>query len=346
MSDKQSIEEESVSRSLAQATSLFETTPLETEKAILLQRTMRAYWNVYENFGSSLFVDSQGTHANCGTIAFDTSVQASWINVSDLSHVKRLSKLLTHFWKLPPPHVIISVTGSAGDCTLGPELTSAFRAGLAAAAVSASAWIFTGGADVGVSKLVGDTMQQHNVHTPVIGVLPWGALNSRHMLASNSTIVYPYSSPTSEGVPINPNHTHFVFVDNGTEGADSFGTEAQLRSNLQKLSSMAKGVPLVQLLVEGGPEVLTTLTTAGMLLHLHMNPGAWLPPRTCRCAKGCGHWTGANSGLGYISARRPDVGRVRRYSNRHIGRQRGGGHGCLPVLHAWDGGRRGGVSAT
>ena len=71
-------------------------------------------------------------------------------------------------------------------------------------------------------RLVGDAMHRYKVALPVVGVFPWGVVNGREQLLETSsqggpTAVASYtpSPPTREGAPLNPHHTHFVFVDNG-----------------------------------------------------------------------------------------------------------------------------------
>ena len=49
------------------------------------------------------------------------------------------------------------------------------------------------------------------------------------------------SSMESSGACLDPNHTHFILVDNGTVG--KYGVEITLRSSLEKLVSMHKMDP-------------------------------------------------------------------------------------------------------
>ena len=46
------------------------------------------------------------------------------------------------------------------------------------------------------------------------------------------------SSEKSTGASLDPNHTHFILVDNGTVG--QYGEEIKLRSRLEKLVSSYK----------------------------------------------------------------------------------------------------------
>ena len=68
---------------------------------------------------------------------------------------------------------------------------------------------------------------------------------------------------------LDPNHTHFILVDNGT--FRKFGTEIDFRGLLEKYISRmmtdadeasATNVPVVSIVVEGGPGTLTTVRAA------------------------------------------------------------------------------------
>ncbi|KAJ8036472.1 Transient receptor potential cation channel subfamily M member 3 [Holothuria leucospilota] len=45
-------------------------------------------------------------------------------------------------------------------------------------------------------------------------------------------------NPKPKGLRLDPNHTHFILVDNGTTG--HFGVEIKLRSKLEKVLSEQK----------------------------------------------------------------------------------------------------------
>lgn len=149
--------------------------------AIRVQRALRVRWHVYKNFGPDLFVDAHGRTGQSGKIAFQVTV-AKWIRVADFTAAIRLNNLLTYHWCLPRPEVLISITGGAQEFSLPPQLLRAFSHGLASTALAAKAWIFSGGSDTGVMKLVGDTVRHYDIRTPVIGVFPWGAVNNRDLL--------------------------------------------------------------------------------------------------------------------------------------------------------------------
>ena len=202
---------------------------------------------------------------------FEGVVQpACWMNVASTTNVPRLTRLMDHYWNMPKPEVIITVTGGAQDFQLSRQQQVIFDRGLVSAAQSAKAWIFTSGSDTGVMRLVGNAVAEYNVDLPVVGVFPWGVVNEREQLTHPSSgslhdparpgvATYKPTPPTIDGAPLNPNHTHFVFVDDGKEGRAAWGSEIQLRSALESAVSKAKNIPIVQLVVQGGPGTLRTV---------------------------------------------------------------------------------------
>ena len=66
------------------------------------------------------------------------------------------------------------------------------------------------------------------------------------------------------GAPLNPYHTHFVFVDNGMEGSAAWASEIPMRSALESVAAEIKGTPIVQLVVQGGLGTLKTVLSTAM----------------------------------------------------------------------------------
>ena len=99
-------------------------------------------------------------------------------------------------------------------------------------------------------RLVGDAMNRYHVQLPVVGVFPWGVVNERWALemgVGGRVTQYRPTPATVEGAPLNPHHTHFIFVDNGTEGKAAWGSEIEIRSKLEHAISKSKKIPIVQL---------------------------------------------------------------------------------------------------
>ena len=79
---------------------------------------------------------------------------------------------------------------------------------------------------------------------PLIGIFPWGTVNGREQLAHNcgSLVGYKSTPPDREGAPLNPHHTHFIFVDDTSRGSNAWGTEVALRAKLEHTISKTKQV--------------------------------------------------------------------------------------------------------
>jgi len=152
-----------------------------------------------------------------------------------------------------------------------PDLHMAFDRGIVNVAKS-KAWFFTAGSDTGVMKLLGSTMHYHDIRNPLIGVFPWGVTQGQDILSENKGRAAPYLLKTSganqNGAPLNPYHTHFVLVDNGEEGAAAFGSEIELRAEIETAAAQTKGAPVVQLVVQGGPGTLATVLATALVRPL------------------------------------------------------------------------------
>ena len=146
-----------------------------------IQNAFRLIINTFKHYGGQLFVMADGSQACFGTIAFSNSFVAKparFLGFADSTSVAYLANFISHQWDLRTPDVLISVVGSAQDFQMSKHLESIFSVGLSSAATTTNAWIFTGGTDTGVMKLVGAAMQEKDAGTvPLIGIGPWGAIN-------------------------------------------------------------------------------------------------------------------------------------------------------------------------
>ncbi|KTF85211.1 hypothetical protein cypCar_00030885 [Cyprinus carpio] len=120
----------------------------------------------------------------------------------------------------------------------------------------------------GVIRHVGDALKDHSSKSRgkvcAIGIAPWGILESKEDLIGKD-VNKPYqaiSNPLSKLAVLNNSHSHFILSDNGTCG--KYGAEVKLRRQLEKHISLQKintrlgqGVPVVCLIVEGGPNVIS-----------------------------------------------------------------------------------------
>ncbi|XP_038078290.1 transient receptor potential cation channel subfamily M member 3-like isoform X2 [Patiria miniata] len=197
-----------------------------------------------------------------------TSTRAKYVRVAHDTPASDILDLLTNTWDLPLPKLLIEVTGGAKDFVLQPKLRRVFRKGIVKVAESTDAWILTGGTNTGVMKHVGKALREHTLRSRhkinAIGVVSWGIVDGNAELEDKRNRPHARvkhyrmtSSLESTGASLDPNHTHFILVDNGTVG--NYGVEITLRSNLEKLVSNQKmdsasdcGIPAVCLVLEGG----------------------------------------------------------------------------------------------
>ncbi|GAB0204461.1 transient receptor potential cation channel subfamily M member 6 [Grus japonensis] len=96
-----------------------------------------------------------------------------------------------------------------------------------------------------------------------VGIPPWGIIeNQRDLIGKDVVCLYQtLGNPLSKLSTLNSMHSHFLMADDGTVG--KYGNEMMLRRNLEKYISLQKihtrmgqGVPIVGLVVEGGPNVI------------------------------------------------------------------------------------------
>ncbi|XP_037688791.1 transient receptor potential cation channel subfamily M member 1 [Choloepus didactylus] len=191
-----------------------------------------------------------------------------YIRVSYDTKPDMLLHLMVKDWQLELPKLLISVHGGLQDFEMQPKLKQVFGKGLIKAAMTTGAWIFTGGVSTGVISHVGDALKDHSSKSRgrvcAIGIAPWGIVeNKEDLFGKDVTRVYQtMSNPLSKLSVLNNSHTHFILADNGTLG--KYGAEVKLRRQLEKHISLQKintrlgqGVPVVGLVVEGGPNVVS-----------------------------------------------------------------------------------------
>eukprot|EP00966_Prymnesium_polylepis_P022761 523748-Prymnesium_polylepis.3 len=136
-------------------------------------------------------------------------------------------------------------------------------------------------------KVIGNVIrvlaEELGQHVPLIGVVPFGAIHHAEKLVDQHgqdalDVVYPSepiakssfsllathqlatnSGATNSGAPLNPDHSHFLLVDDGTRGSESWGCEIGFRAALTDYFVRDRHVPVVQLVVRGGPGTLRTV---------------------------------------------------------------------------------------
>ncbi|NXY05428.1 TRPM6 protein, partial [Pteruthius melanotis] len=206
-----------------------------------------------------------------GTINFqdgDHTYHAKYIRLSYDSNLDQLLHLMVKEWQIELPKLVISVHGGIQNFKLPSKVKQVFSKGLVKTAESTGAWIITEGINSGrVSRHVGDALKgcasPHLRKICAIGIPPWGIIeNQRDLIGKDVVCLYQtLGNPLSKLSTLNSMHSHFLMADDGTVG--KYGNEMMLRRNLEKYISLQKihmrmgqGVPIVGLVVEGGPSVI------------------------------------------------------------------------------------------
>lgn len=192
--------------------------------------------------------------------------------------------LLDEIWELPPPSALLSVTGSAQDMSLEPQLEKIFQEGLAAASRATDAWVVSGGMDAGVMALVGKALAGSNNKTPCIGIAPWRKVTHRevfekgHLTGHSNPVSYFKRKPNSHNSSaLDVNHTHFLLVDDERE---QYGGEISTRASVEASIAKRYTIPTVLLVVQGGPGTFSTVEAS-----MKMSTRVLLVRDTRGCAK-------------------------------------------------------------
>uniref|UniRef100_A0A6Q2XII3 Transient receptor potential cation channel, subfamily M, member 7 n=1 Tax=Esox lucius TaxID=8010 RepID=A0A6Q2XII3_ESOLU len=216
------------------------------------------------------------------------SYRAKYVRLSHDSRPESILRLMLKEWQMELPKILISVHGGIQNFDLHPRIKQVVGKGLIKAAVTTGAWILTGGVNTGVAKHVGDALKEHCSRSSkkicTIGIAPWGVIENREDLIGRDVVAsyQTLQNPLSKLNVLNNHHSHFLLVDDGTVG--KYGAEVKLRRKLEKhinlqrihvdsvspcihfspflsppLPGIGQGVPVVALILEGGPNVILTV---------------------------------------------------------------------------------------
>uniref|UniRef100_A0A8C4LIJ1 non-specific serine/threonine protein kinase n=1 Tax=Equus asinus asinus TaxID=83772 RepID=A0A8C4LIJ1_EQUAS len=172
-----------------------------------------------DTFGTINFQDGEHIH------------HSKYIRTSYDTKLDHLLHLMLKEWKMELPKLVISVHGGIQNFKMPSKLKEIFSQGLVKAAETTGAWIITEGINTGVSKHVGDALKAHSSHSLrkiwTVGIPPWGVIeNQRDLIGKDVTTL----------LCRNYYHCHLRM------------REISLRKE--------QGVPVVGLVVEGGPNVI------------------------------------------------------------------------------------------
>uniref|UniRef100_A0A671NWK6 Transient receptor potential cation channel subfamily M member 6-like n=1 Tax=Sinocyclocheilus anshuiensis TaxID=1608454 RepID=A0A671NWK6_9TELE len=209
-----------------------------------------------------------------GSLDFQGSTKrtcrAKYVRLSYDTPPELLVQLMLREWHMEMPKLVISVHGGTDNFPLSPRVCQAFSTGLITAAESTGAWILTDGINTGVSKYVGDAVKVYGSHDHrkrnVVGIPPWGIIENNSDLIGQDVLRHyqALGNPLSKRASLNGMHSHFLLVDDGTMGKS--GCQIDLRKRLERHIHFLKihprlpqHVPLVCVVVEGGPAILSVV---------------------------------------------------------------------------------------
>ncbi|CAL8076438.1 unnamed protein product [Calicophoron daubneyi] len=204
--------------------------------------------------------------------------RTEFLRMSDEDSLDDAMKLMKKYWKMmrpKKPSLCITVIGGAKNFSLEGRKKAVFNTGIVQATNTSDAWIITSGLNLGITRMVGDALEEGRASMidpqrpsnqfRCLGISPWGYVLNREALISDNhmkTVLYHVSGVIESGRPVslNPNHTHYIFVDEGRRNRYGGSASAVFRSRLEKqialpIRSGGWGIPVVLLIVEGGHDV-------------------------------------------------------------------------------------------
>ncbi|CAG2185727.1 unnamed protein product [Mytilus edulis] len=161
-----------------------------------------------------------------------------------------------------------------------------FQSGLIKASQTTNAWLITSGFNMGAMKEVGLAVREgqsfewykdrfaHGLRC--IGIAPWGYVKNRNCLTDHTIKVEGKFDKIAEyltsnviehakPVPLNSDHTHFIFVDDGYRNL--YRGVAKFRARFEKklsdpIEKGGEGIPVVLIVVEGGRDAIEDAKTS------------------------------------------------------------------------------------
>ncbi|KAL3875814.1 hypothetical protein ACJMK2_033729, partial [Sinanodonta woodiana] len=212
------------------------------------------------------------------------TANSQYIRVDPETKREDLWTIMTNYWKLPFPELLISITGGAKRFDPTDKHQQIFKRVLMNAATTTGAWIITGGMGTGVMKIVGEAVRDHiltkgttDKKIVALGIATWGCVANRKSLVGHDQGLWPATYRSADlgnrketgdepEVLLDHNHTHFILVDDGT--INKYGVEIELVAELEKYISKRKSdtglveklsVPMVKIVVEGGVNTMETV---------------------------------------------------------------------------------------
>ncbi|CAF1524410.1 unnamed protein product, partial [Rotaria sp. Silwood1] len=231
-------------------------------------------WNVFEEKDVQWDRNEHTRSAYNNAYGYIPNTHAHYIRCDIKTPPNILTKLMFDIWKVKNPQLIMCIIGGAKYFKLNERLEREFMKGIIQAALKADGWIVTTGFKTGVVQLVGEAIHEHRVtnprsHITAIGCSKWGAARNRASLILSKKLTNSIQDTTMDTSKrtkgeqdLEPNHTHFLLLDDGTYygyDIEDYRTKFVLEASHYNKSDNEENVPIVTIVVEGGPDTLSTI---------------------------------------------------------------------------------------
>ncbi|XP_076454457.1 transient receptor potential cation channel subfamily M member 4-like [Babylonia areolata] len=178
--------------------------------------------------------------------------EAKFSRVDHAADMGTVWSLLTHpqLWRLSSPALLLSLLGGHSP-VLSPGLQDSLKRVFTLLSVSTGAWLVTDGSDGWLNALVAQGIEEERQRAEwedydpvVLGIGHWGTLANSQALEGAGRVVVPAKYCCSEAkeakgrdlsrVGLDHRHTHFLLVDDGTEGQGGSHAASSFRANLEQ----------------------------------------------------------------------------------------------------------------
>ncbi|KAG8125707.1 hypothetical protein E2320_020813, partial [Naja naja] len=186
-------------------------------------------------------------------------------------HPKVIFDIMSNKWNLPAPNLVVSFVGEEEHFQMKPWLRDTLKKGLVKAAQSTGAWIFTSGLHVGITKHIGQAVQDHmltstssTLKVVAIGITSLEKIQQRDLLdnVENDILISHKTDNNVQGplYSLDHHHSHFILVEENEPGGTT-----KLQLTLEKYISEQHTnyggtgsieIPVLCLLVNGRPHIL------------------------------------------------------------------------------------------
>ncbi|KAK3100144.1 hypothetical protein FSP39_015318 [Pinctada imbricata] len=182
----------------------------------------------------------------CGNIQFGSSESAlldmepkkHYVTINYDTYCEEVSHFMGAYWRMRSPKIVVSVISGVKHFKgwKNKHLRKQFQRGIIKAANTTEMWIITNGVDSGVSKMIGEAIQeekerrlsnrtqmsefrpdevQKSTKLTLIGIVPKNGIKYGNVFNGTDGVMIKNegSATASKEQELNPDHTHFIIVD-------------------------------------------------------------------------------------------------------------------------------------